>query len=138
MLANIFEDQTEKEYWRNIWDNFYKTGNPDTWDYSWVLTCLINNALIAIPNKNLINNIGFNSDATHTKWEKKNTPIKKGIGNKIIHPKFLVCDKEAEKYQFDFYFGGNFIRLKKNFIIRIKNKLKRILKFKTKFPNHNL
>ena len=43
-------------------DNFYKNGSPDTWDYSWVLTCLINNALIAIPNNNLINNIGFNSD----------------------------------------------------------------------------
>ena len=122
----------EREYWINIWDNFYKNGNPDTWDYSWVLTCLINNALIAIPNGNLINNIGFNSDATHTKWEKKSTSIIKSIGNKIIHPKFLVCDKKAEKYQFDFYFEGNNIRLKKKLIMRIKNKLKRILKFKIK------
>ena len=51
---NIFVDQIEKEYWINIMDTFYKTGKPDTWDYSWVLTCLVNNALIAIPNKNLI------------------------------------------------------------------------------------
>ena len=43
---------------------------PDTWDYSWVLTCLVNNALIAIPNKNLINNIGF-TGSNHTKGEKK-------------------------------------------------------------------
>ncbi len=132
ILVNIFEDPTEKEYWTNIWDNFYETGNPDTWDYSWVLTCLLNNALIAIPNKNLINNIGFNSDATHTKWEKKNTTIINSIGSKIIHPKFFVCDKKAEKYQFDFYFGGNNIRLKKNLLMRIKNKLKRTLNFKIK------
>ncbi len=132
MLANIFEDQTEKEYWTNIWDSFYKTGEPDTWDYSWVLTCLINNALIAIPNKNLINNIGFNSDATHTIWEKKNITIMKSIGDQIVHPKFLVCDKKAEKYQFDFYFGGNAIRLKKNLVIRIKNKLKKLFNIKIK------
>ena len=131
-LADIFDDQTEKEYWLNIWDNFYKNGKPDTWDYSWVLTCLINNALIAIPNKNLINNIGFNSDATHTKWEKKSTSITKSIGDRIIHPKILVCDKKAEKYQFDFYFGGYSRRLKNNLIKRIKNKLKRILKFEIK------
>ena len=128
MLSNIFEDQVEKEYWINIWDNFYKTGKPDTWDYSWVLSCLINNALIAIPNQNLINNIGFNSDATHTKWEKKSTSNIKSIGLKIIHPKIFVCDKKAEKYQFDFYFGGYSIRLKKDLILRIKNKIKRIFK----------
>ena len=132
MLANIFEDKIEKEYWINIWDNFFKNGNPDTWDYSWVLTCLKNNALIAISNENLINNIGFNCDATHTKGEKKSTSILKSIGDKIVHPKFLVCDKKAEKYQFDFYFGGNSIRVNKNLIMRIKNKLKRIFKFKIK------
>ena len=132
VLTNIFEDQIEKEYWINIWDDFYKNGKPDTWDYSWVITCLINNALIAIPNKNLINNIGFNSDATHTIWEKKNASIMSSIGDKIIHPKTMVCDKKAEKYQFEFYFGGYDIRLKKNFIMRIKNKLKRILNIKIK------
>ena len=130
ILTNIFKDQIEKAYWMNIWDNFYKNGSPDTWDYSWVLTCLINNALIAIPNNNLINNIGFNSDATHTKWQKKRNTFIKSIGNKIKHPKTIVCDREAEKYQFDHFFGGNEIRLKKNFIIRIKNKLKKILKLK--------
>ena len=130
ILSNIFEDNIEKEYWINIFDDFYKNGNPDTWDYSWVLRCLINNALIAIPNKNLINNIGFNSDATHTVWEKTNTSEMESIGDKIKHPKFLICDKKAETYQFDFYFGGNDIRLKKNIIIRIKNKLKKILRFK--------
>ena len=50
----------------------------------------------------------------------------------LINPKNLICDKEAEKYQIDFYFGGHTIRLKKNLIMRIKNKLKRILNFKIK------
>ena len=63
----------------------------------------------------------------------KSTSIVKSIGKKIIHPKILVCDKEAEKYQFDFYFGGYSIRVNQNLIMRIKNKLKRLLKFKKFF-----
>ena len=124
IFNEIFNDQIEREYWENIFDNFYKKGIPDTYDYQWVFTCLINNGLIAIPNKNLINNIGFNLDATHTKWEKTSVSKVSSLGEEIIHPKYLFCDSEAEKYQFDFYFGGFSTRLKKNIILRIKNKFK--------------
>ena len=126
IFNEIFNDQIEREYWENIFDNFYKKGIPDTYDYQWVFTCLINNGLIAIPNKNLINNIGFNLDATHTKWEKTSVSKVSSLGEEIIHPKYLFCDSEAEKYQFDFYFGGFSTRLKKNIILRIKNKFKRL------------
>ena len=60
------------------------------------------------------------------------------IGDKIIHPKILVCDKKAEKYQFDYYFGGINIRMKKNLIMRIKNKLIKTFYLKTKKLNNNL
>ena len=60
-----------------------------------------NTALIAIPNKNLINNIGFNSDATHTVWDKKNTSIMKGIGDKIAS-KILVCIEKQKDINLTF------------------------------------
>lgn len=41
-------------------------GKIDTWDYQWVITLFLNNALAIVPNKNLIQNIGFNEEATHT------------------------------------------------------------------------
>tara|TARA_A100001035_G_scaffold268997_1_gene254535 strand:- start:405 stop:1346 length:942 start_codon:yes stop_codon:yes gene_type:complete len=127
-LDDIFKDKIEMKYWLTIFDNFYETSEPDTYDYQWVFTCLINNGLVIIPNKNLINNIGFNLDATHTKWEKTSVSKVSSIGNKLIHPKFILCDSDAERYQFDFFFGGYSTRLKNNFILRLKNKLKRILK----------
>lgn len=128
ILNNIFFDDLQKKHWNDIFENFYRYGIPDTWDYSWVFTCLINNGLTAIPNKNLIKNIGFNSNATHTKWYKFQNEEVQGLGDTISDPEFIIFDFEAEKYQFDFFFGGFSTRLRKNIILRIKNKFKRIFK----------
>ncbi len=38
----------------------------DTWDFQWVYTCWINNGLAICPTVNLISNIGFGANATHT------------------------------------------------------------------------
>ncbi len=40
--------------------------NVSTWDYQWNFARLINNGLSIIPSKNLVSNIGFGADATHT------------------------------------------------------------------------
>jgi hypothetical protein len=38
----------------------------DTWDYQWTFACLTNGGLCARPNGNLMTNLGFRDDATHT------------------------------------------------------------------------
>lgn len=57
------EQYSSREY------HFEKTyqGEIDTWDYQWSFTRLSHAGLSIIPSKNLIANIGFRSDATHTK-----------------------------------------------------------------------
>lgn len=52
-------------YWRKIFKNL-STGRIDTWDYQWMLTVWRNRGLVARPTKNLVKNIGFSNDATHT------------------------------------------------------------------------
>ena len=126
MLDFIFNDPLEKEYWSNIWENLFSNGEPDTWCYQWCMKCVINNALIATPNKNLISNIGFGPDAAHTKWEEEPMPIDEGLGD-IIHPTFMIRHALADQYQFDYKFGGASIRARRNIPARIKNKLKRLL-----------
>lgn len=44
-----------------------KSGALDTWDSQWTLACLSNNMLTIMPNNNLVSNIGFGENATHTK-----------------------------------------------------------------------
>ena len=90
------------------------------------MKCVINNALIATPNKNLISNIGFGPDAAHTKWKEEPMSIDEGLGD-IIHPSFMIRHSLADQYQFDYKFGGAGIRAKRNILARIKNKLKRLL-----------
>jgi hypothetical protein len=43
------------------------SGRVDTWDYQWSFAARLNNRLSIVPNQNLISNIGFGEDATHTK-----------------------------------------------------------------------
>lgn len=43
-----------------------KVGIVDTWDIQWVYSVMKNNGIVITPNVNLVNNIGFNNQATHT------------------------------------------------------------------------
>lgn len=43
------------------------SGKVNTWDYQWWFSVLMNNGLSILPAINLIENIGFSDDATHTK-----------------------------------------------------------------------
>ncbi|MDT0556030.1 nucleotide-diphospho-sugar transferase [Patiriisocius hiemis] len=56
--------------WYSLWRNHFKNtlnDKIDTWDYQWAYTCLKAEKFSIRPNVNLINNIGFNENATHTK-----------------------------------------------------------------------
>jgi len=52
-------------YWLLIFRNL-AAGKIDTWDYQWILTVWRNNALACRPSTNLVKNLGFGADATHT------------------------------------------------------------------------
>jgi len=41
-------------------------GRIDTWDYQWMLCGWLNDALAITPESNLVRNIGFGAEATHT------------------------------------------------------------------------
>jgi hypothetical protein len=43
-----------------------RNGSIDTWDYQWTLRRLLDGGLAAVPNRNLVENIGFGSGATNT------------------------------------------------------------------------
>lgn len=64
-LRDIVSDPAIEQVWRNNFENVYK-GNIDTWDYQWTFACWINNGLTILPQVNLISNIGFDDQATHT------------------------------------------------------------------------
>ncbi len=42
-------------------------GEIDTWDYQWAYAKAIRNGVSLIPERNLVQNLGFRADATHTR-----------------------------------------------------------------------
>jgi hypothetical protein len=65
ILEKLFGQADVIDYWLNIFCRM-KTHEIDTWDYQWTYTIFMNYGMCINPTKNLISNIGFGVDATHT------------------------------------------------------------------------
>lgn len=52
-------------YWAKIFDRV-QGGEIDTWDYQWLFAAWMNDMVAVIPSHNLVENLGFGADATHT------------------------------------------------------------------------
>ncbi len=63
-MAAMCSSIAEQDYWTRTFDRVY-AGQIDTWDFTWVLACWMHNGLTALPNVNLVSNIGFGEGATH-------------------------------------------------------------------------
>jgi hypothetical protein len=100
LLNSIFPDPLERMYWRHIWDKTYQGKTSVTWwDYQWAFACIIHSGLTALPNRNLVRNVGFGQDATHTSGMIIETSVNKGIET-LLHPSFLVKHSIADRYTF--------------------------------------
>jgi hypothetical protein len=66
LLDEIFANPEAVAYWSRTFDQMHTGTGVNTWDFQWIYTTLINNALSIVPSVNLISNIGFGPDATHT------------------------------------------------------------------------
>ncbi len=98
LLTQLFETSGEQEYWRNSFQWVHE-GSLDTWDVSWTFTAITHGLLQVVPNVNLISNIGFGANATHTHvvGVHANMPTQP-IEFPLIHPTFVLADIEADRY----------------------------------------
>jgi len=48
-----------------IWDRLHR-GEISCWDYKWLFALVQNEAMVVSPSVNLVSNIGFGADSTHT------------------------------------------------------------------------
>lgn len=71
-------------------------GAVDTWDYQWMFAMGINSGLSVVPSRNLISNIGFGPDATHTirKYPETVSLPTYEMTFPLRHRKTVVVDRE--------------------------------------------
>ena len=114
-LKSRFPCKEERNYWRNTFAQMSKH-EIDTWDLQWSYSVYQHSGIAITPAVNLVSNIGFGADATHTTQAEAitaNLPAKT-MAN-IIHPKNIRIDRNADRYTYDQLFRhGNtrFNRLK--------------------------
>jgi hypothetical protein len=123
LLDTILEDPLERTYWYGIWQQLMDSGEPDTWDYQWFFTCLANSGLTALPNRNLVSNVGFGPDGTHTTGVADSTVADQGL-DELMHPRFVLRDAKADRYSFDHHYGGAAMRLSRKLLPRVKARLR--------------
>ena len=129
LLKSIFPDPSEQKYWSGIWQRLLDHGQPDTWDYQWTFTCLIHGGLTALPNYNLVRNVGFGDDATHTTGKSEVPESRGGIDPDMV-PSFVLRDSNADSYTFkNSYHSHRVVRLRAGLAHFAKSSLKNTAKF---------
>jgi hypothetical protein len=124
-MQNIYQDPLVVESWVNIF-NELKAGTINSWAYPLDFANFFNNGLVIIPNENLISNIGFNSNGTHTLHQDcvyANIPLSEV--DEIIDPLFILPEKQADLAIINRDFNIDEKRRKQN---SVKGKIKKIAK----------
>jgi hypothetical protein len=96
----ITDDSEIRKYYKRLFDTV-KDNRLDTWDFQWVWTVWKNDGLSIIPNVNLVKNIGFGEEATHTSdTSSKISELKTGSIDPIIYNESVKPDQEADRYTY--------------------------------------
>ena len=124
LLYQIVPDNKSAKYWETLFDEVYNGKISTSWDYQWYYSSWKNKNLAIIPSVNLISNIGFGQEATHTKNPnhiRANVPLE-DIQFPLIHPPGIKSDVKADMIEAKkiFRFKG------KERIIRIMKKILRM------------
>jgi hypothetical protein len=95
----------ESAYWRKIFARMHRA-EIDTWDYQWFFANFLAGRLSAVPAANLICNIGYGQNATHTTNAESllaNMPVVP-MSFPLQHPVDVVSSPARDRRTFDMYF----------------------------------
>lgn len=103
-ISRLLADKEAQQYLQQKFHETHTKQN-DSWAYAWFYSCILNNGLSIVPKNNLIENLGFGEDATHTQFAEsaflaKATPLP----FPLVHPKTVEAAPYSVAHQF-FYAG---------------------------------
>jgi len=116
LIANVWSNKKIQKCWLKI----FKTASEkkiDTWDFQWEYAIVKNNGLCILPKVNLVSNIGFAADATHTKLESDLANLPTAVLGPMVHPNFVLVDEQADWHSFKKIFYQNiFVKVYQKFL----------------------
>ncbi len=106
-MKEIFESRAEQWFWTMLFDAQHG-GEIDTWDYQWLFCRLAQGGLSATASVNMVANLGFRSDGTHTTHQmpKHWQPAQHAHDlADIVHPEYVLPHRDADTYYFEEIFN---------------------------------
>ncbi len=110
-LDRRFHSRHAVAYWMRLFEQTYREHH--TWDYAWTLTCWLNNGLFIHPEVNLVTNVGFGGDATHTRDPRSvfANLTTRPAQFPLRHPDQVAVDDEGDRFLEDVMYSGNLVAL---------------------------
>jgi hypothetical protein len=124
-LEDVFDRPKDVRYWKKIFNAMYEGTGPNTWDYQWSFVGFFGNQVMAVPRVNLIENIGFGSDATHTTEVDPRVIVPvKALQFPLRHPIAVLGSRRLEHLRSDLLYANFFVKVTKK-IGRITSRMLR-------------
>jgi hypothetical protein len=84
------------DFWKKLFRHVQAKG-IDTWDAQWAYSIMSKKGIVITPNINLIENIGFDSQATHTQGKNDSAQKALSLTLPLIHPHTISIDQKADE-----------------------------------------
>ncbi|MFO7962486.1 MAG: hypothetical protein R6U50_01050 [Desulfobacterales bacterium] len=123
-MENLSRDLDIQNFLWKYFITVYENGS-DTWDWQWFYAILVNHGLCIVPQVNLVSNIGFSAEATHTRKEhSKYADIPLGDIREMTHPWAVLPDHRADDYFYKHFMRAGYDNIK-NPLMRWRKVIKR-------------
>src|SRR3989344_7185223 len=111
LLHKVLNNPPVVNHYEHLFDQYYRR-TVDSWDSQWFLTRWLKHGLSIVPKTNLVANIGFDAEGTHTAIDpndpRAHVPII-SMNFPLTHPDNFIVDKAADDYTFKHYMGINLL-----------------------------
>ena len=96
-LNTLLDTPAAVAYWQQIFDEVYGGDKLHIWDYQWTFACWQNRGLCILPQVDLVSNIGFNTEGTHTVRQNQFANLPLGLMEfPLRHPPEIIRDHSAD------------------------------------------
>lgn len=110
-LDVLISNPRERKYWAEVFQAV-REGRIDTWDYQLTLAAWSQGMLTILPNVNLISNIGFGGEATHTQSTSiYSNMITQPMEFPLLHPEIVLPHIEADSFTSKYMYSSSYKRI---------------------------
>ncbi len=107
LMRSVCDDAYEASYWSGEFDRMATDSLAyNDWGLQWMFACWSRSGLAVHPQVNLVANVGFGPEATHTTSAPDFAQVPAMEMPAVVHSPFVVRSREADTYTFDHVFGG--------------------------------